>query len=352
MASQAFDDSNWSNYFEITSDNTLVDNANDNLVYSTDVHSAPPSGFWTTVQSDGSDVRVVNSAGDTAYSFEIEEIDTTNENFTVFWDSQNLATGSDTTWRIYYGNSGASAPADGDTLGTHNVWNANYEAVYHLNESSGSTAFDSTSNNNDGTYQGNVPTQVTGVLGKAQDFDGTDDLVEIPDTAALDLNTSQFTMTAWINLDGTSETTIFGKWASGDSNQSWLWQAGVQFVAQAGSQTASTPDTAATTNEEFRGARHDNGTVTHFLDGSTDGSDGSQSQPQDTNTTVRIAQQGSTENEADGIIDEARIVTTALSNNWISTEYNNQSNAGFWTVGAEQSVGGRRRMPVMSMMGM
>ena len=85
-------------------------------------------------------------------------------------------------------------------------------ALWHLDEGSGTTAYDSTPNNNDGTIYG--ATYVDGRFSKALSFDGVDDYVSVPDSASLDIGTSDFTIEAWIKL-GTTANDYYGIYDKG-----------------------------------------------------------------------------------------------------------------------------------------
>ncbi|MBU2565500.1 MAG: hypothetical protein KJ655_04525, partial [Candidatus Thermoplasmatota archaeon] len=67
-----------------------------------------------------------------------------------------------------------------------NVLNKNAEeglvACWYFDENNGTTAYDSSGNNNNGTIHG--ATWTTGVNGSALSFDGVDDYVNIPDSSS------------------------------------------------------------------------------------------------------------------------------------------------------------------------
>ena len=67
--------------------------------------------------------------------------------------------------------------------------------VWLFDEGSGKTAKDSSGQGNDGTLNNN-PKWVSGKFGKALEFDGKDDYVEVPDSNALDV--TAITLTAWV----------------------------------------------------------------------------------------------------------------------------------------------------------
>lgn len=95
-------------------------------------------------------------------------------------------------------------------------------AWWKLDEPSGTTAFDETANNNDGTLCGNNllctppggPTVgAAGHFGTAYSFDGVDDYVSVPNAVALNPVTA-YTLAAWVRYDGTLDGathTIFSK---------------------------------------------------------------------------------------------------------------------------------------------
>ena len=67
-----------------------------------------------------------------------------------------------------------------------NVWDSNFKAVYHMSQdpsTGGACILDSTSNANHGTPYGNMTSDdlVEAPVGKALDFDGVDDYIQLPD---------------------------------------------------------------------------------------------------------------------------------------------------------------------------
>jgi hypothetical protein len=79
----------------------------------------------------------------------------------------------------------------------NSVW-AGLIGHWKFDEGSGTTARDSSGKNNNGRLM-NGPTWVTGQLGKALDFDGVDDYVEVPHSAALIPTTGRATVSVWID---------------------------------------------------------------------------------------------------------------------------------------------------------
>jgi len=70
-------------------------------------------------------------------------------------------------------------------------------AQWKFNEGSGTTAYDSTDNNNDGTLTGD-PTWIDGKYGSALSFDGTNDYVNMGDVSILNFErTNPFSISGW-----------------------------------------------------------------------------------------------------------------------------------------------------------
>jgi len=82
--------------------------------------------------------------------------------------------------------------------------------MWLFDEGSGNVAKDSSENKNDGTLM-NDPKWVDGKFGKALEFDGVDDYVEIPDSNGLDI-TNNITIVCWVLKRPSSRGTVVGKW--------------------------------------------------------------------------------------------------------------------------------------------
>ena len=99
---------------------------------------------------------------------------------------------------MYYSNPSATEPAENDTYGRENVWDDNFVMVQHLQETPTGTTYDSTNNSNNGTtsemYSAN---QVAGQIGKALDFDGSNDYVSVAENDSLN-EFSSMTIGVWI----------------------------------------------------------------------------------------------------------------------------------------------------------
>lgn len=138
----------------------------------------------------------------------------------------------DTVIYLYYGNPGLSTASDFDNTFTKNSGFSSLVAQWHMDEGSGSTVDDSSSNANDGTITnatwagsdgGKWYTSTTAGFstGDSLTFNGTDTYVAVADSSSLDA--ANITISAWIKTgaDVTSTQYIVSKWIDSDPNRSY-----------------------------------------------------------------------------------------------------------------------------------
>jgi len=314
------------------------------------------SGFYTNANGDCADVRVTKFDGTTEVPREIVFCDGTNGEF-HFKATGTLSASSDTDYYIYYGNAAASDYATSATYGAENVWSA-FDAIYHMQEDPSGSApqmIDSTGNGYDGTSAGTMTTGdlITGQLGKALDFDGTNDSIGIGTTPHFS-NTTAFTLSCWASPTATYNMLI----AKGTNSVPYE---GVAFFTQSGRIKLSlVPSTgvggqitrAGTLTTSGSGSLHhfvgtyagDNAasSLHVYTDGANDDASafGTWSGSQVTTRQLKIGERDGGL-RTNGEIDEVRItVGSVLTSTWISTEYNNQSSPStFYTMSAEETEG-------------
>ncbi len=155
---------------------------------------------FSNIKAGGADIRFVDDDG-TLLDYEIETWDDTagSESANIWVRVQQVNANVNTDYiHLYYNNSSAS-----DAQNAAGVWDANFAGVWHLgeivvNEQTSGTHTDSTSNNNTGNQDGNDDT--VGQIGRAQRFDGNDDLINAGNDNSLDV-TNAVTLEAWVYMD-------------------------------------------------------------------------------------------------------------------------------------------------------
>jgi len=250
-------------------------------------------------------------------------------------------------WRIWVGNASASQPEEDAAYGREAVWNSNYVVRMSLGETVNNDAdgyLDSTSNDNDGTGGSMALTAPAGQFGLAQDFDGTNDYIEVADAASLDI-TSAITLQAWVNPD-TSKTGIQNHYVIDKQNRYSLiiednetisfYSAGLSatLTQSTGSISLSTWSYLAATYDSGGGS---NNLSIYIDDSSPETFTRTGSLPTD-NNVLRLGMYsnsgggGTVTWGMDGAIDEVRISNIVRAATWLSTEYNNQSAPGTFNV--------------------
>ena len=150
-------------------------------------------------------IAVTLSDGTTECYVEVEKWDLGNREAWFWAKIASISNITNTDLYLYYENDHAdnvnfvgaieSTPAE-------TVWDANFDAVYHMRDKTTASIADSTDNDKDGTKaDANEPIlRVAGIISEDQDFDGDDDLVNIPNDIMP--AASPFTLESWFSCDG------------------------------------------------------------------------------------------------------------------------------------------------------
>ena len=329
-------DSNWQYRKLITIDYTKVGTDN-NSGYIADfpfLVTFTGSDFTeveANTQSSGADIRFTDQQGNDL-EYEIEEYDEV-ANKMVIWvksNSPGIAKHQNTLVYMYYGNSGASSTANAGL-----VWDSNYKAVYHLHDD----FLDSTSNDNDAVNSGS--TDIIGQIADAQDFDGTNDSVDVTSGSANSLDVVDFTLEAWINPDTLSSftrviTTTNQEYSMLFSNNK------LNFIINGGGYNQH-PATTVGTNEWTHIAvtfSDSANKIKFYINGILDVNEYAATNTPTTNIAGLII--GTTSQQwFDGTIDEVRVSDVRRSADFIKTEYNNQNSPStFYSISSQESATG------------
>lgn len=194
-------------------------------------------------------------------------------------------------------------------------------AYYRFEETSGTTARDTTVNSNDGTYMNGVLINQSGAanLGQAARFDGIDDFVSTPRTVS-----TNFTLELWIN---TTASSLTGTNAYEGNGLLWSDVGGAanDFVMAMLNNGLSfftgNPDitvTGATAINDGRwhhlvATRTQGGNVEIFVDGISRGTTTTNNNPLDGNPSIMIGGNVLDSRYFTGLIDEVAYYPTVLT---------------------------------------
>jgi hypothetical protein len=244
-----------------------------------------------------------------------------------------------------------------DTYGRNAVW-SDYVAVYHYNENPSGTEpqlTDSTGNGHNGTSAGSMTSGqlVDAKLGKGWEFDASNDIVTVPNATAL--NPTQITTQCWTRfITGTVDHELVWK----PQNAGWttpFLQYGLRLQTRAAANTdrpiffingggtlrsaQGTLRNLNTTQFYSLYGTYDGSNLRIYFDGVLEATTPYTGSIASGTQTLRMGNNNISTQWGESFLDEVRIKGSALSANWITTEYNNQSDeATFW--GAWTDAGG------------
>lgn len=347
--SAAWYNSSWKYRVKVTVDSTKVDaTLTDFPVY---VNLADlPAGFHANVNADGGDIRVTKSDGTTEVPREVVTYNAASDTGELHFKADTLSGTANTDFYIYYGNASASDYAPNATYGAQNVWTNGYAGVWHMDEDPSGTApqmDDSTANNNDGTSSGAMTSadQVTAKVDGGIDFDGSDDQIDISDSASL--SPTQVTVSAWIKRAATTvDDGVVSKRTAWNSNFSFNLEINGSGNLEFAVTTNGTSGTGASTSDVpgagvwgYVAGTFDGSNVRVYRDGVLKATTAKSGSLYDSTAKVVIgSSQESSGNRFPGVIDEVRVANVARSASWLLTEYNNQNSPStFYSIGAEET---------------
>jgi hypothetical protein len=307
-------------------------------------------------QSSGDDLVFTDSNG-VQLSHEIEFYDTGTGHVIAWVSVPDLSSTEDTLLYLYFGNS--SAMNQEDVEGT---WDSNYVMVQHLDETSG-THVDSTVYNNDSNDVLVTDQDAAGSINGADEFNGADDYVRVPDAATLQFGEGSFTAEAWIhphsipdtggarivNNRGTGVGGSYPGWHFKIKDDTGNWRFGDSGIDDATGPLNYKPYDGIATypyNAWYQVVMvYDADTELRFyVNGASDGTPlsvgpyGSITNSLPTVIGASLADQGvegaDDKQFFDGFIDEVRLSDTVRSAEWIAASYSNQNApGGFYSVG-------------------
>lgn len=295
---------------------------------------------YAKTQGSGQDIRFVDPSNPTvALPHQIEKWDEAGDSYVWVKVPQiEAASSNDYLW-MYYDNASASDGQDAS-----NVWDSNFRAVWHSNETSGTTSPDSTSNTNTLTkVSATSPNPITGQINGAQDYNGSSSFNTANDSNSLDI-TGAITMSAWVKADtlggagayntiAVKETTLNNAnyfLQATNSRISFGWYSGgyIENLSNGALSTGTWYHIAATFEESTD-------IVRIYINGNLD-TISAQSTTLAANVQSLYMGKSLAGEYWDGIIDEVRLSSNIRSQSWIKAEYDNQ-NDSMNSFGTEQT---------------
>jgi hypothetical protein len=311
------------------------------------------STFFGNLNSDGSDIRVTQSDGQTELAREIVSASTTAETGELYFQASALSSTTDTTFYLYYGNATATDYAVTDTYGAENVWSNGFVLVAHMNDLTTSTILNSANGSLNGTKEStNNPTETTtGKIYEAQDSSA--DHIAFGNLGG---GSTNITIEAWFNSDNlnpgggdpnTYGQTIFSAHSAG--SYTWVTAGGTggggspseaRFCAFDSSATCDVSSGAGLQDNTWHyvsAAAVDGGAATLRVDGSQVASFTSNGGGSWNSGSTISDLRPSRDIEFDGELDEIRVANVVRTNQWRDASYRNQATTtDFYTAGMPQ----------------
>jgi hypothetical protein len=160
----------------------------------------PANPLFVAAQAEGEDILFTDSDSMTKLDHEIEEYDGGGHVLYAWVRVPLLSSLNTTEIYMYYGNNSVAAQQNAP-----GVWDNHYKGVWHLKETPiiDNFAYDSTDNTNDGQFEGGMDefAQMPGKIAGSLEFDGSDDMIRVPDDATLDTTQDEGTFELWINWE-------------------------------------------------------------------------------------------------------------------------------------------------------
>ena len=238
----------------------------------------------------------------------------------------------DTVIYMFYGNSSVTT-SQANVAAT---WSANFQGVWHLNEGTGTNAYDSTVNSNTGGWLGSPgPGYYTtgNVETYAGSFNGSD-YVKVATPTGLPTGNSPRTMTAWFKLNGTQNGWLFSYGPLSGGQQWGLFWNGGNLKMNFWNNDYNVPVSVSVGTWYHVAFVFDGTTAKLYFNGVQAGSF-NPSTPNTISTPLYLGQRGDNNEFLNGVLDDVHLSSVARSADWIAAEYNNQiSSSNFYNFGA------------------
>ena len=349
----------------ITIDHTKVPNTDQTdfpvLVSGTYSYLATTANGGNVQNANGYDVIFTSDTGcTTKLNHEVETYTATTGAVNYWVKVPLLSHTSDTTIYLCYGNSSITTDQSTKTA----VWDANYKGVWHLSNGTTLNASDSTTNGNNGTITGAVAT--AGRTDGCASLNGTSDHVQVK-AGKVDSSTTTGTVNAWVKVSALDENGVVLGYGGAAATDAALWGVYIREVSgsyyfamsarktNGGAYSTVRGNTVLTSGAWYYVTYSTNGsawkirvngataeTLTNVLGTNTGDWIGDVTPTTPDKSEIGGVYAGgaySSVNFWHGTLDEVRLSNVERSDDWVSTEYNNQSSPStFYTISSATSL--------------
>lgn len=292
--------------------------------------------------ANGYDVHFTTADGNTELDFELVSWDNTSKVWKGFVRVPSVSSSVDTVIRVYYGDSGITTDQSNPS-----TWDADFLAVYHLEEDPSGTNKDSTSNGYDLNANNNLVSGdlVSGKLGSGVRVGQSNGDYLRAGTPISVASGSDLTFSIWLYVNSWVGANP-GLWRAGTSStdnnfnifQSTTGRPWIRLVNSSGDALRPSSGYGLPTGAwALVTYRITNGTLAEFLVNGVVQHTNAHSLATPAMSIYNIGYQSAVGERVDGVYDEIRFSKTVRSNNWLLTEYNNQNDpSSFYDLGSEQ----------------
>ena len=340
----------WSKRIQLTIDNTKIDDTLNDFPVMIHLNDTTASGVFDELGASSKKLAVYTSDHRPCY-VEIERWDDSNRLAWLWAKLPAVSSGTNTSFYLYYDSShedNTSYVGTVTSTAAKNVWDDNFEAVYHMGQdpSGGASSIkDSTTNVHHGTPYGTMISNdlVDGKIGKALDFDGADDYIEIYNSGEL-IAQDTITVSAIVKRASLGSQAIF---VQNDTTGAYvthhfrLTTGGIyydNYLPSGGGNYGSGADD--TTNYYHITVTRDSNLVTLYVNGqfTASGTGEPRTSAGDIDNVLLGARYyaAAAQEPYQGIMEEVRVSDYARSSAWVKAEYHSSFDT-LLTYGAEQT---------------
>jgi len=335
--------SSWNYKKNITIDHRQVD---ENLYGFPVLVNITDADLSAHAQSDGDDLVFVGYNNVTILPHEIEYYNNTNGRLVAWVNLTNISSSINTTFYMYYGNSGASSQQDNE-----GTWDQYYVGVWHCQNLTGNL-WDSTGNMNDGAVNGNPTYNQSGLFGRAILMDANSEYFQVTNTASMDFSDNITVYAVYQQIADTDESDYIITTRSGEKGF-WIRVAHegsdgrFEFATGNSSlQAVQTSNTYTSTSEWYHSIGTYNRSAANerriWIKSFEQTLNSDVNEFGNSNSDWYIGNYLGSSYSMDGYLEELRVSSVVRSDAWITATYNmmvNSSSGGFLTYGSEVDYG-------------